>query len=112
MSLHSQLAAARLLASFADPALIGANDDRTWPVRSQRHCAHAAWKKAGYGALKARARSLSRLRDNASFATLSVCGWVDSEDILQCACDVPQVGPVSVGQRKAVIAVTHLAPSG
>ena len=81
MSLHFQLAAARLLASFADPALIGANDDRTWLAPSQRHCAHAAWKKAGYGALKARAPSPLRLRDNASFARLSVCGLVDSEEM-------------------------------
>src|SRR5687767_4289065 len=74
MSLHFQPAAARLLASFADPALIGANDVRTWLVRSRGHCARAAWKKAGYGALKARALSLLRPRDNASFARLSVCG--------------------------------------
>jgi len=52
-------------------------------VPSQRHCAHAAWKKAGYGALKARARSQLRLRDNASFARLSVCGLVDSEEIFE-----------------------------
>jgi hypothetical protein len=43
------------------------------------HCAHAAWKKAGYGALKARAPSLLRPRDNAYFARLSVCGLVASE---------------------------------
>jgi len=49
-------AAARLLASFADPALIGANENRTWLAPSQRRCAHAAWKKAGYGALKAARR--------------------------------------------------------
>jgi hypothetical protein len=81
MSLHFQPAAARLPASFADPALIGANDARTWLVPSQRHCAHAAWKKAGYGALKARAPSLLRPRDNAYFARLSVCGLVASEEM-------------------------------
>src|SRR5712691_6792547 len=81
MSLHFQLAAARLLASFADPALIGANDDRTWLAPSQRRCAHAAWKKGGYGALKARAPSLLRPRDNASFPRLSVCGLVGSEEM-------------------------------
>src|SRR5258706_1469719 len=79
MSLRFQPAAARLPASFADPALIGANDDRTWLAPSQRHCAHAAWKKAGYGALKARAPSLLRPKDNASFARLSGCGLVASE---------------------------------
>jgi len=50
-------------------------------VPSQRHCAHAAWKKAGYGALKARAPSLLRPRDNAYFARLSVCGLVASEEM-------------------------------
>jgi len=78
MSLCFQPAAVKQPASFAGPASIGANGDRTWPVPSQRHCANAAWKKAGYGALKTRAPSLLRPRDNASSARLSVCGLADS----------------------------------
>src|SRR3954464_2229417 len=94
MSLHFQPAAARLLAFFADPALIGANDDRTWLVPSQRHCAHTAWKKAGYGALKARAPSLLQLRDNASFGRLSVCGLMARTPEAKHAIEVPPMsGP-------------------
>src|SRR5256885_16157621 len=100
MSLHFQPAAARLPASFADPALIGANDDRTWLVPSERHCAHAAWKKAGYGALKARAPSVLRLRDNASFARLSGCGLVDSEEWTSSR-------PIPSAARKPAV---HLGP--
>ena len=37
-----------------------------------------------------------------------MCGLVDSEEIFEAHVTLVKAGPVSVGQWKAVIAVTHL----